>query len=869
MTDYIISAGQVSAGLSLSAGDSLTVLSGGTVIGTQNDNALDVISSGGVASFTALSGGGGLEYVSSGGIAYATDILSGSNEFVFTGATAISATVNSGQQIVSSGGIASATTVDSNGVLYDQGGTTFNATASGGAIVTERDQADSNSGTSISSFVTDDGLELLGPNGFTTGTVLSNGGVEQALGGGITSDTVVFSGGTEVVAPGYGISSGGIAISVTLLSGGTELVSGGGTAIAATVSSGGSDFILSGGIASNTSLTGWELVSAGGTAVSTDVIDGGNQFVFASGVAIATTVDDGQQILSSGGTAIGALVNADGVQYNQGGTSFNATVNGGYQVTETDGATGTSGTSINTYVTDSGVELVATNGFTSGTRVISGGVEQVLTSGVSSDTQVFAGGTELVAAGYTKGAGTSISAAVASGGTEIVGSGGLASGTMLQGGTLVLQSGAAVSGSESFGAGTSGGLLLDEEAETGGATLNGTTVSGWDPASNADDQLDFRSISFVSGTTMTVAAWVGTFVENSITYSVNLAGTPDGTYGAYNDGDGGTEFCFAAGTRIATPAGPVAVERIAAGDAVLTAGGAARPVVWAGRRTIDFSRHPRPENAWPVRIAAGALGERVPLRDLYVSPDHALLLEGVLIPAKVLVNGTSIRQVPVARIAYFHIELATHDVLLAEAAPAESYLDTVNRDWFADRNGLMLLRPEMTLDRRQARREAESCAPLREAGAAVRAARQKILARVPAVPTTLDPALAAFAGPWPLRVERVDEVSYRITLPARPAALRLLSRHDVPAEQSADPDDRRRLGVAVRSLALNAGPPLRREDPALRQGWYRDEGTHRWTDGAAVIPAELLRGARWLTVRTGGGFAYRLLDSAASAVAAA
>jgi hypothetical protein len=137
--------------------------------------------------------------------------------------------------------------------------------------------------------------------------------------------------------------------------------------------------------------------------------------------------------------------------------------------------------------------------------------------------------------------------------------------------------------------------------------------------------------------------------------------------------------CYGAGTRIATPTGDVSIEDLTAGDLVLTYFGGVAPIRWAGSRAVDCRAHPEPTEVWPVRVRANALGPGHPRRDLFLSPDHALFLRGVLIPVKLLVNGTSIAQVKTDLVRYFHLELPEHSVILAEGAPAESYLDTGDR----------------------------------------------------------------------------------------------------------------------------------------------------------------------------------------------
>jgi plastocyanin len=156
--------------------------------------------------------------------------------------------------------------------------------------------------------------------------------------------------------------------------------------------------------------------------------------------------------------------------------------------------------------------------------------------------------------------------------------------------------------------------------------------------------------------------------------------------------------CFAAGTRIATPRGAVAVERLREDDLVLTVSGKARPVQWIGRRTLDCTRHIAPERVKPVRIAAHAFGEDRPKRALLLSPDHSVFIEDVMIPIKHLINGATVVQVDVPSVTYYHVELESHDVVLAEGLPAETYLETGGRGAFENGGGAMELHPDFAPD---------------------------------------------------------------------------------------------------------------------------------------------------------------------------
>ncbi|MBW4983848.1 Hint domain-containing protein [Mameliella sp. CS4] len=151
--------------------------------------------------------------------------------------------------------------------------------------------------------------------------------------------------------------------------------------------------------------------------------------------------------------------------------------------------------------------------------------------------------------------------------------------------------------------------------------------------------------------------------------------------------------CFALGTLIATPQGEVAVETLCAGDMVLTADGPAVEVRWIGRQTVV--KRFAGEKAQLVRIASGALGNH---SELFVTGDHGMVLDGYVVNASALVNGGSIDWVPLSetpeRFTVYHVETEAHDVVLANGAPAETFVDYATRRTFDNYAEYRALYPE-------------------------------------------------------------------------------------------------------------------------------------------------------------------------------
>ena len=254
----------------------------------------------------------------------------------------------------------------------------------------------------------------------------------------------------------------------------------------------------------------------------------------------------------------------------------------------------------------------------------------------------------------------------------------------------------------------SGVIVLTDFGNTAGYTAHGTDAAGLQAfiqslnvnfSNGSGVQSDAYRVNFSLDVGGSVATWDTYFLSTAIP-------------------------CFVPGTRLAAPRGERRVEDLRIGDRVLTASGAARPVKWIGRRAYTAAQMQANPHLRPVLIRRDAIAPGQPRRELRVSPMHAIVIDGALVPAAALVNGVSIlRDGRPGPLAYLHVELASHDTILAEGLATESYLDDDSRQMFDNADAYIGLYGAV-------RPPAAFLLPRLEEGVRVEAIRRRIAARV-------------------------------------------------------------------------------------------------------------------------------------------
>ncbi|MEN3167362.1 Hint domain-containing protein [Gluconobacter sp. OJB] len=315
--------------------------------------------------------------------------------------------------------------------------------------------------------------------------------------------------------------------------------------------------------------------------------------------------------------------------------------------------------------------------------------------------------------------------------------------------------------------------------------------------------------------------------------------------------DNGNAPCFLAGSMIRTPEGDVAVETLRLGSTVLAfvnGETVERKVTWAGRsHMIAKAGLTDAEAGYPVRIMQGALAEGVPYKDMLVTPEHCLFINGGFIPARMLVNGRSVvYDRSIAVYDYFHVETAEHSVIMADGMLTESYLDTGNRQSFRQDGSVV------SLGGRERNWNDDAAAPLSVSRDVVEPIFREIEARAIAAGienTVAAPLLTEDAGLYLVAstgqtIHQVRTANGRamFMIPSDVTGVRIMSRTSSPSE-TVGPfvDDRRELGVLVGEVTLfDSGNTIRIDQhltDADLSGWDVQENTAvRWTNGNAILP---------------------------------
>ncbi|WP_086653737.1 Hint domain-containing protein [Acetobacter malorum] len=343
-----------------------------------------------------------------------------------------------------------------------------------------------------------------------------------------------------------------------------------------------------------------------------------------------------------------------------------------------------------------------------------------------------------------------------------------------------------------------------------------------------------------------------------------------------------TVTCFLAGSMIRTAKGDVAVEDVRVGDLVLTVTTGQevyQPVIWAGYQTATVRADlPDDEAGYPVRIRAGALAEGVPYKDLLITPEHCLFLNGRFVPVRMLVNGRSIfYDRTLTQYTYYHVETAQHAVIMANGMLTESYLDTGNRGTFAQAGKVA------TLGAGPRSWAQHAAAPLAVAREEVEPMFRALAARAaqsgdgetrgteagPELTYEADLHLETMCGQT-IRKIRMQDGLASFMLPAGVTQVRLVSRASRPCDVVGPfVDDRRMLGVLVGDIVMCEGNLAPRSIVPQAQdgtlpGWHTPEPNGaRWTNGSAVlpVPTSLQHALTVLTVRVLSAGPYCVEDT--------
>lgn len=340
-------------------------------------------------------------------------------------------------------------------------------------------------------------------------------------------------------------------------------------------------------------------------------------------------------------------------------------------------------------------------------------------------------------------------------------------------------------------------------------------------------------------------------VSNPLNLNTTLLGhdlvTTISTDGTYSD----TFACFLKDSLIKTKNGYMPVQDIAPGEMVsvfIDDKEEQKEVVWAGTAHVVVNANlPEDQAGFPVHILKNSISENVPFKDILITPEHCLFVEGKFVPARMLVNGRSIYyDTTITSYDYYHIEAEKHSVIMADGVLTESYLDTGNRRNFRQVGKVI------KIGGKQKNWHKDAAAPLGVQRDFVEPIFQKIKERAKdlgienrAAPKNLikDPDLKLItnSGATIYPFKKSKNI-YSFMLPAGVESVRVVSRSSRPCDTIGPfVDDRRQMGVAVGKIhfgSIRVSQQVQEHlAPSKPEGWH-DMGWQdcAWTDGNAFLP---------------------------------
>lgn len=721
--------------------DYVTINMSGSLVVSQNIYGGDIFNTTfhPMAAWENMYGTGGTQRIFSGNVANTIFEKGGATQIILNGnvsntsfangfnvyhSTTVISKVAGGTQVIS-GGSVFGTSFGQEGSQNISGGSVLNTSFqySGTQII-------SGGNVSNTSFVGDLTSQIV-HNGSVFNTNFLQGG-SQNISGGYISNTSFVRGGIQDISGGNVISSYIIGYSVNYVSSymgrGRQIISGGSVSNTSMIN--GTQEAIAGNIISTNIQLGSQIVYNSATVRNTSVTSG-TQTVSGGQVTSTNLVNGSQNIYKGNVTSTNIT---SGIQIVSGGNVISTNIINGSQLTY-------SGGSVNQTTITSGAQIIVSGAFVENTSIFNGAVQSINSGAIVSHTTLL-GSHNISGAGYTTSQlifpGGIASSTLIDGGYQRIYSGAIANDTTVHNGTIYALDGATV-GNLTLNSGgfldvftdtkiqgvvmlnqggsaqiqtSNGGAINLVGDDNGGLTIIGdpsilntdnnvsvtTQIQGFSGVDAKDSDaisLQYNGLqnSKLSNVTFPDNDHITITMDNGFSLTLNIVGIKQTGYSIQSPSDGASGLvltvCFLSGTQIKTQLGVKNIEELQAGDFVTTYDWAQkkyveREVTWVGKKYCRVNKSlPDDMAGYPVRIVKDAIAKNIPYKDLLVTAEHCLFFEDKFIPARMLVNGSTIYyDYSITSYEYYHLETQDHAVIIADGVRTESYLDTGNRHAF-------------------------------------------------------------------------------------------------------------------------------------------------------------------------------------------